>query len=103
MVIRQQVSDLISYGKIITTVTKAKESQRHIERLITAAKEKNLVNTCKFNSFLLNTKNDTVDVLVEKLYKLGEKYTSRKGGYTRVLKMNTRPGDRTQEAVIAFV
>jgi large subunit ribosomal protein L17 len=103
MVIRQQMSDLISYGKLVTTKTKAKETQRHIERLITAAKEKSMVNTVKFDSLLLDTKNDTKEKLITKLYSLGQKYKDRKGGYTRVLKLDTRPGDRTQEAIIAFV
>jgi ribosomal protein L17 len=31
MVTRQQVSDFISFGKIQTTATKAKETQRHVE------------------------------------------------------------------------
>ncbi|MDE7433641.1 MAG: bL17 family ribosomal protein, partial [Mycoplasmoidaceae bacterium] len=35
MVIRQQVSDVFAYGEIVTTVTKAKETQKHVEKVIT--------------------------------------------------------------------
>jgi large subunit ribosomal protein L17 len=103
MVIRQQVSDFVSFGKIQTTVTKAKETQRHVERLITSAKTKTLPTTRKMASIFLNTKFDTVDKLIEKAYELGKKYASRKGGYTRVLKLGTRPGDRTEEAILELV
>ncbi|GMO17096.1 MAG: 50S ribosomal protein L17 [Mycoplasmoidaceae bacterium] len=103
MVTRQQVSDFISFGKITTTATKAKETQRHVEWLITLAKEKNLVNTREMGSIFLDTKYDKVAKLITKAYDLGKKYANRKGGYTRILKLGTRPGDRTEECLLELV
>jgi large subunit ribosomal protein L17 len=103
MVIRQQVSDFVSFGKIQTTITKAKETQRHVERLITSAKSKDLSTTKKLASLFLNTKFDDVDKLISKAYDLGKKYASRNGGYTRVIKLGTRVGDRTEEAILELV
>jgi large subunit ribosomal protein L17 len=103
MVIRQQISDFISYGKIKTTLTKAKESKRHIEKIITLGKTKTIANTQKMASILVNTKLDPVDKLISKIYELGKKYATRKGGYTRILKLGTRSGDRTEEAILELV
>ena len=55
MVMRQQVSDVLAYGRITTTVTKAKETQRHVDRLITLAKHDTLVNRRRALEVLLNT------------------------------------------------
>lgn len=40
MVIRQQVSDVIANNEIITTLTKAKETKKHVDKIITLAKKK---------------------------------------------------------------
>jgi large subunit ribosomal protein L17 len=67
------------------------------------AKKQNLVNTREMSSIFLNTKFDSVDALIKKAYDLGKKYQSRKGGYTRILKLGTRPGDRTEEVILELV
>ncbi len=104
MVIRQQVSDVLAYGKIVTTVTKAKETQRHVEKLITIAKKDSIPARRKAASIVLNTKTLTADELVKKLFKdIAPKYAKRNGGYTRVLKLGTRAGDNTEEAIIELV
>lgn len=104
MVIRQQVSDLIAYGQIETTLVKAKETQRHIERLITLSKNDNLANRRKALSILLNTQKLDRRGLVDKLFEvLGKEYSIRNGGYTRVLKLDRRRGDNTQLAIISLV
>jgi large subunit ribosomal protein L17 len=103
MIIRQQVSDLFSFGKLVTTLTKAKETQRHAERLLTIAKANNLPCIRRICAFVLPTKNDDVQKLLKKILEYGQKYKDRKGGYTRVLKLDQRLGDNTQEAIIAFV
>ncbi len=35
MVIKQQVSDVIAYHEIKTTITKAKETQKRVEKMVT--------------------------------------------------------------------
>jgi len=103
MVIRQQISDFIAFGKMTTTLTKAKESQRHIERLITLGKENSLQHSIQISSIILDTKTATKQDLLKRIYELGKKYSKRQGGYTRVLKLGTRPSDRTEMAIIELV
>ncbi len=104
MVIRQQVSDVIAYGKIITTVTKAKETKRHVDKIITLGKEDTIANRRAAAAILLNTKEATKDELVKKLFdEIAKKYKTRNGGYTRVLKLGTRRGDNTEEAILELV
>ena len=103
MVIRQQVSDVIAYGEIQTTLTKAKETQKHVDHLITLAKNASLANDREMRSILLNTKNYDVDHLVKKAHTIAKKYEDRKGGYTRVLRLKERDGDNTTVAILQLV
>jgi large subunit ribosomal protein L17 len=103
MVIRQQVSDVISYGHITTTITKAKETQRHLDKVITLAKKGTLDADRRILAVLLNTKNDDMDALLKKAHTYANTYKTRKGGYSRVLKLGSRPGDRTEEAILQLV
>jgi large subunit ribosomal protein L17 len=103
MVIRQQVSDIIAYNKIQTTFTKAKETQRHVERLITLAKTNTLATKRRILSIIKDTKNADRQALLKKLDALAKKYAKRHGGYTRVLRIGKRNGDNTEIAVIELV
>lgn len=104
MVIRQQVSDVLAYGKIVTTVTKAKETKRHVDKIITLGKKGTLAARRQAASILINTTVASKDELVRKLFdEIAKKYKTRNGGYTRVLKLGKRQGDNTEEAVIELV
>lgn len=104
MVIRQQVSDVLSYGRITTTLTKAKETRRHVEKVITLAKKNTLASRRKAASILLGTQKFSADELLKKLFnEIGPKYKNRKGGYTRIYKLGNRPGDNTEEAILELV
>lgn len=89
---------LIKHEQIITTLPKAKELRRVVERLITLGKKGGLSNRRLAFSRLRD------DAMVEKLFTvLGERYAERKGGYTRVLKAGFRYGDAAPMAVIELV
>lgn len=104
MIIRQQVSDVLAYGRITTTVTKAKESQKHVDKAITLAKLNTLASRRKAASIILTTSTMTAEEIIKKLFDvIGPKYSKRKGGYTRVLKLGKRPGDATEEAILELV
>ena len=103
MVIRQQVSDVIAYGNIKTTFTKAKETQRHVDRVITLAKKNTLDSNRKILSIIKDTKKATAKDLVKKLQTIAKKYATRNGGYTRVLRLGKRPGDNTEVAILELV
>lgn len=104
MVIRQQVSDVIANNEIITTLTKAKETKKHVDKIITLAKKNTLASRREALRILLDTQLATKDQLIKKLFdNLNNKYKDRNGGYTRVLKLGTRRGDNTELAILQLV
>jgi large subunit ribosomal protein L17 len=89
---------LIMNEQIKTTLPKAKELRPYIEILITKAKKGNLASR---RMVLAKLKDE---VAVEKLVAvLGKRYTSRMGGYTRIIKAGFRHGDMASVAYIEFV
>lgn len=104
MIIRQQLSDCLSYNEITTTLTKAKETQKHLEKLITSAKDNTIANKRRAKAQLLNTQVGTADQLVAHLFsKVAPVFKDRHGGYTRVIKLGARMGDATEMAILQFV
>lgn len=92
-------TSLIENERIETTVPKAKDLRRIVERLITKGKGGSLSERRKAFSILRS------DAGVEKLFgNLAERFKTRNGGYTRVLKLaGTRAGDAAPMAIIEFV
>ena len=96
--LRQQVTDLLEYGKIETTFYRAKEVQPVVEKMITLGKKGNLAAYRRAMSYI--TKED----VVQKLFKeTAPKYAERNGGYTRVTRTGARRGDAAEMAVIELV
>jgi large subunit ribosomal protein L17 len=96
--IKGLVISLVEHGRIRTTLTKAKELRRHVERAVTLAK-KGDIGTRRI--LLSKIGNDAaVSTLVNDL---GKRFKARPGGYTRILKLNARPGDLAPMALIEFV
>jgi large subunit ribosomal protein L17 len=92
-------NSLIEHGRIETTLPKAKELRRVIERLVTKGKKGGTSDRRNAFSFLRS------DVSVKKLFEeIAPRFKERQGGYTRVLKTaGTRLGDAAEMAVIEFV
>lgn len=104
MITRQQISDVLAYGQIITTHTQAKTTQIYLEKLITLAKKNSLFAKRKAASILLNTKKQTNKELLKVLFnEVAPKYLTRPGGYSRVLKLGKRSGDNVEESVLQLV
>ena len=89
---------LIEREKIETTVPKAKELQRYIERLVTTSRNADL-NTHRLVFKSLQSKEATKKIINE----IAPKYEGRNGGYTSIIKTRIRRGDATQMAFISFV
>lgn len=89
---------LIKYNKIETGVFKAKELQRYIEKLVSAARVNDL-NAHRFVFAYLQDKAATKALITQ----IAPKYNGRNGGYTRILRTRLRKGDASQLAVIEFV
>ncbi len=89
---------LIKHEQIVTTLHKAKDLKRVIDKYITLAKRGDL------NSRRLAAARLRDDAMVKKLFDtLGPRYKSRNGGYARVLKAGFRFGDNAPRAVIELV
>ena len=96
--IKGLATSLVEHGKIETTLPKAKELVRYIEKLITKAKKGDLANrrmviaglSTQAAAFRL------VDVIAPQL-------TGRTSGHVRVERTRLRVGDGAQLATIAFV
>lgn len=89
---------LIKHEQIVTTLPKAKDLRRVVEKYITLAKRGDL------NSRRLAASRLRDDAMVKKLFDvLGPRYKDRNGGYTRVLKAGFRYGDSAPRAVIELV
>lgn len=96
---KNMANSVIEGEQIITTVQKAKEVRRVVDRLITLGKS----GTAHARRLAFDrTRNDAV---VKKLFTdLAERYQGRMGGYTRVLKISDRRwGDAAEMAVLELV
>ena len=91
-------ASLIEHEQIVTTLPKAKELKPFMDKLITLAKKGDLAARRLAISTIRNEEQ------VKKLFDtLGERYSERNGGYTRVLKAGFRHGDNAPLAVIELV
>jgi large subunit ribosomal protein L17 len=89
---------LIKHEQITTTLPKAKDLRRVVDRLITLGKRGNLHARRQAISVLQDAE------LAQKLFgPLAERYSARNGGYTRVMKAGFRYGDAAPMAVIELV
>ncbi len=96
--IRGLVGSLVEHERIKTTVPKAKELRRHVERAITAGRKGDLGATRTLMSKFPN--KETVHKIVNDL---SVRFKERPGGYTRILKLGARAGDGAPMAFIEFV
>ncbi len=100
--LRNLSCDLIENEKIETTVPKAKELRRYVERLVTRAKKAD-ANTHRYLYSKLGS-NQRAKAVVQKLInEIAPKYENRNGGYTRIIKTRFRRGDAAELAIIEFV
>ena len=92
------VCSLVEHEQIKTTLPKAKELKRIIDKMITLGKKGDL------HSRRIALSRMKQDDPVKKLFEvLGPRYAERNGGYSRVLKAGFRYGDMAPMAIIEFV
>src|SRR5271165_2222176 len=95
---RNMATSLLRHETIRTTVPKAKELRRVVEPLITLAK----IDSAAKRRLAYSRLRDVA--VVEKLFAdLGPRFKTRAGGYTRILKMEPRPGDAADMALMELV
>lgn len=90
-------SSLIVHGSLNTTLAKAKFAQGYIEKLVSHSKKNNLNRNRILASKL------TSDAFLKLINEIRPGFESKKGGYTRVLKIPARRGDAAQMAKLEFL
>ncbi|MEM1169521.1 MAG: 50S ribosomal protein L17 [Cyanobacteria bacterium P01_H01_bin.35] len=96
--LRSLTTELIRHGRITTTKTRAKAVQSEAERMITLAKDGSLAARRRALGYIFDKQ------LVHSLFEgAQERYGSRNGGYTRVLRTIRRRGDNAEMAIIELV
>jgi large subunit ribosomal protein L17 len=83
---------------IVTTEAKAKALRPIVEKVVTKAKKGGLHRKRDVISFIRDA-----DMAHRLFDDIGPRYADRPGGYTRVLKLGPRPGDKAPMALIEFV
>jgi len=92
---RNMAVSLIEHESISTTLPKAKELRRTLEPLITLAKEDNVSKRRMAFNKIRNK------AAVGKLFnEIGPRFKDRPGGYLRILKKGSRPGDSAPMALV---
>jgi len=104
--LRNQAQALIRHERIETTVPKAKELRPFVERLITIAK-RSLADgqngeTVTARRLVARDISDN-EVLAKLFDTIAPRFTSRPGGYTRLLRLGFRRGDSAEVAQVELV
>ena len=89
---------LIMHKRITTTLAKAKELKKFVEPLITKSKD-DTTNSRRVVFSYLQSKEAVTELFKEISVKVAE----RPGGYTRIIKLGTRPGDAAEMCFIELV
>jgi large subunit ribosomal protein L17 len=96
--LRNMAAALLRHETIRTTLPKAKELRRVVEPLITLSKSDSLASRRRAFAQLRD------DAIVTKLFEdLGPRFKARAGGYTRILRMDPRPGDSAPMALMQLI
>ena len=96
--LRNLATDLLRHERVTTTLSKAKAVRRVAERLVTLGKRDTL-HARRHAARLIRDK----DVLSKVFNELAPRYAERPGGYTRIMRLSTRAGDRAEMAIIEMV
>ena len=92
------VTSLLEHEAIKTTVPKAKEARRLAERIITLGKRGGLSNV------RLAERTVRSRAVLQKVFgELKDRYASRPGGYTRIVRLGFRTGDAAEMALLELV
>lgn len=96
--LRGLVTDSIKYGSVTTTLFRAKEAKRLVEKMITLGKRGDLHARRQALAYIYET-----DVVAKLFDEIAPKYAERKGGYTRITKLGTRRGDGAETAILELI
>lgn len=96
--VRNMVTSVLEFERIVTTTPKAKEVRRVVDKMITLGKRGDLHARRQALSFIRDKK------VVAKLFDtLSQEYMDRQGGYTRIIQTGNRVGDAAPMAILELV
>jgi large subunit ribosomal protein L17 len=109
--IRSMATSLFTHDEIITTLVRAKALRKHADRIVTLAKRgdvhairqvRNLIFHSRTGEMITDEKNREIpETVLRRIFtKVGPRFGSRKGGYTRVVQMPPRRGDAAPMALV---
>ncbi|NLJ77936.1 MAG: 50S ribosomal protein L17 [Tissierellia bacterium] len=96
--LRNQVTSLFEHGRIETTLTRAKETRRMAEKMITLGKRGDLHARRQVLAYVYDE-----DIVTKLFEEIAPNYSDRAGGYTRIMKLGPRRGDGTEIAILELV
>ena len=96
--LNNMVTSLLEHQAIKTTLPKAKEARKMAERIITLGKRGGLSNVRLAAKIVKNK-----DVLQKVFSEYKDRYATRPGGYTRIVKLGFRRGDAAEMALLELV
>ena len=92
---------LVKHKQIVTTLPKAKELRKFVERLVTYAKKGDVHGRRLIMKKIKgNLKKEISNILIHDIAPI---YEGRSGGYTRIIKLNNRKNDNAKLSIIEFV
>jgi len=98
MMLRNLAASILIYEKVKTTEAKAKTVRTLVEKIISIAKRGDLASYRQLISILPQP------MAIKKLVEvLGKRYQGKKGGYTRIIRLNKRQGDAAQIVQIELI
>ena len=101
--LRNLASELIIHKRIVTTLAKAKALRTYVEPLITKTKKNENEETIMHQHRLVFSYLNDKFAVKELFTVVAGKVAGRPGGYTRIIKLGTRPGDNAERAMIELV
>lgn len=95
---RNMVTSFFEHERITTTVTRAKELRKLVDKMITLGKRGDLHARRQVLRVISDQK------VVAKLFEMiAPRYTDRPGGYTRIIKLENRQGDNAPMVIFELV
>jgi large subunit ribosomal protein L17 len=96
--LRNLATALFQHERIITTLPKAKELRRVVDKLITKGKSGSLHDRRQILAYVMSK-----DIAHKVMEEVAPRFADRNGGYTRIYKLGYRTGDMAEKALIELV
>ncbi|MDR1391809.1 MAG: 50S ribosomal protein L17 [Clostridiales bacterium] len=95
--LKNLTTSLFKNGKILTTVCRAKELRKLIDKIINLAKKNTLHSRRQIMKIV------TIESVVTELFSNLSKYQSRSSGYSKIVKIGPRRGDGAEMCLIELI